>query len=513
MEVQTVEFKPFTDQKPGTSGLRKKVTVFQQPHYSEAFITSILLSIPEGAEGAFLVIGGDGRFYNPEVIQLIAKIGAAYGIKKLLIGQDGILSTPAASHVIRKRKATGGILLTASHNPGGPKNDFGIKYNLANGGPAPESVTNKIYDVSKSLSSYKIASIPDIDISTIGTKTYGDLEVEVVDSTADYVEMLKDIFDFDLIKKFFATHPDFKVLFDGLSGVTGPYGKAIFQQELGLGSESTQNCEPSPDFNGGHPDPNLTLAIIAHHAQLIPYFKKNGVFGLARSMPTSGAVDLVAKKQGLNCYEVPTGWKFFCALFDADKLSICGEESFGTGSNHIREKDGLWAIVAWLNIIAGLGVANPGVAPSIKQIQKDFWAEYGRTFFTRYDYEDVDSEGANKVVGILRDLVADPNFVGSKVGDRTVTEAGDFSYTDLDGSVSSNQGLYARFSSGSRIIVRLSGTGSSGATIRLYIEQHSTDPATYDMDAQDFLAPEIKMATELLKFKEFVGRDEPDVKT
>lgn len=339
----------------------------------------------------------------------------------------------------------------------GPKNDFGIKYNLANGGPAPESVTNKIYEVSKTLISYKIASIPNIDISTIGTKTYGDLEVEVVDSTADYVEMLKDIFDFDLIKKFFATHPDFKVLFDGLSGVTGPYGKAIFQQELGLGSESTQNCEPSPDFNGGHPDPNLTyahslvetveknnipfgaasdgdgdrnmiygagafvspgdsLAIIAHHAQLIPYFKKNGVYGLARSMPTSGAVDLVAKKQGLNCYEVPTGWKFFCALFDANKLSICGEESFGTGSNHIREKDGLWAIVAWLNIIAGLGVANPGVAPSIKQIQKDFWAEYGRTFFTRYDYEDVDSEGANKVVGILRDLVADPNFVGSKVG-------------------------------------------------------------------------------------------------
>ena len=272
--------------------------------------------------------------------------------------------------------------------------------------------------------------------------------------------MLKDIFDFDLIRKFFATHPDFKVLFDGLSGVTGPYGKAIFQQELGLGSESTQNCEPAPDFNGGHPDPNLTyahslvevveknnipfgaasdgdgdrnmiygagafvspgdsLAIIAHHAQLIPYFKKNGVYGLARSMPTSGAVDLVAKKQGLNCYEVPTGWMFFCALFDADKLSICGEESFGTGSNHIREKDGLWAIVAWLNIIAGLGVANPGVAPSIKQIQKDFWAEYGRTFFTRYDYENVDSEGANKVVGILRDLVADPNFVGSKVGGKS----------------------------------------------------------------------------------------------
>lgn len=341
--------------------------------------------------------------------------------------------------------------------PTGPKNDFGIKYNLSHGGPAPESVTNKIYETSKSLTSYKLADIPDVDISAVGTKTYGNLEVEIIDSTADYVDMLKEIFDFDLIRKFFQTHPDFKVLFDGLSGVTGPYGVAIFQKELGLGPESTQNCEPSPDFNGGHPDPNLTyahslvesvekksipfgaasdgdgdrnmiygagafvspgdsLAIIAHHARLIPYFKKNGVYGLARSMPTSGAVDLVAKKQGLNCYEVPTGWKFFCALFDADKLSICGEESFGTGSNHIREKDGLWAIVAWLNIIAGLGLEHPDIAPSIKQIQKDFWKEYGRTFFTRHDYEDVDSEGANKIVGVLQDLVADKNFVGSKIG-------------------------------------------------------------------------------------------------
>ncbi|TDZ22016.1 Phosphoglucomutase [Colletotrichum orbiculare MAFF 240422] len=536
MDVKTVEFKPFQDQKPGTSGLRKKVTVFQQAHYSESFVTSILLSIPEGVEGSFLVIGGDGRYWNPEVVQLIAKIGAAYGVKKLLIGQNGILSTPAASHVIRKRKATGGILLTASHNPGGPKEDFGIKYNLANGGPAPESVTNKIYEASKTLTSYKIASIPDVDLSTIGTKTYGSLEVEIIDSTTDYVEMLKDIFDFDLIRKFFQTHPDFKVLFDGLSGVTGPYGTAIFEKEFGL-KGATQNCISSPDFNGGHPDPNLTyahslvevvdknnipfgaasdgdgdrnmiyganafvspgdsLAIIAHHAKLIPYFKKNGVYGLARSMPTSGAVDLVAKKQGLNCYEVPTGWKFFCALFDADKLSICGEESFGTGSNHIR-----------------IGLENPDVTPSIKKIQEDFWNEYGRTFFTRYDYENVDSDGANKVVGVLKDLVADSNFVGSKIGDRTVTGAGDFSYTDLDGSVSSNQGLYATFSSGSRIIVRLSGTGSSGATIRLYLEQHSSDPSTYGQDAQDFLKPEIKMATDLLKFKEFIGRDEPDVKT
>merc|ERR1712169_142855 len=523
-DIKTVEFEPFQDQKPGTSGLRKKVVVFQKPNYSESFVTSILLSIPEGAEGSFLVIGGDGRYYNPEVVQLIAKIGAAYGVKKLLVGQNGILSTPAASHVIRLRKATGGILLTASHNPGGPKNDFDIKYNLANGGPAPESVTNKIYETSKTLTSYKIADLPDIDISTIGTKTYGSLEVEIIDSTKDYVDMLKDIFDFDLIKKFFSTHPDFKVLFDGLHGVTGPYGKAIFDKELGL-TGATQNCEPSPDFNGGHPDPNMiyganafvspgdSLAIIAHYAHLIPYFKKNGVNGLARSMPTSGAVDLVGKAQGLDTYEVPTGWKFFCALFDAKKLSICGEESFGTGSDHIREKDGLWAVVAWLNIIAGIGAANPDVKPSISEIQKEFWTKYGRTFFTRYDYEDVDSDGANKVVGELKNLVADSSFIGSKIQGRTVTDAGNFSYTDLDGSVSSNQGLYAKFDSGSRIVVRLSGTGSSGATIRLYIEQHSSDPSTYQMDAQDFLKAEVKFATELLKFKEHVGRDEPDVKT
>jgi len=339
----------------------------------------------------------------------------------------------------------------------GPKNDFGIKYNLANGGPAPESVTNKIFSTSKTLTSYKIADIPDVDINTIGTKTYGSLEVEIIDSCADYTEMLKSIFDFPLIKKFFESHTDFKVLFDALSGVTGPYGKAIFEQEFGLSSASTQNCIPSPDFNGGHPDPNLTyahslveavdkgkihfgaasdgdgdrnmiyganafvspgdsLAIIAHHAQLIPYFKKQGVYGLARSMPTSGAVDLVAKAQGLNCYEVPTGWKFFCALFDADKLSICGEESFGTGSNHIREKDGLWAVVAWLNIIAGIGEANPEITPSISKIQHDFWTIYGRTFFTRYDYENVSSEGAAQVVKDLTAKIEDKSFIGSKIG-------------------------------------------------------------------------------------------------
>ncbi|KAK4993629.1 Phosphoglucomutase-2 [Elasticomyces elasticus] len=554
MSVKEVSVKPYQDQKPGTSGLRKKVKVFQQENYSEAFVTSILLSIPEGVDGAFLVIGGDGRYWNPEVMQLIAKIGAAYGVKKLLIGQDGILSTPAASHIIRIKKATGGILLTASHNPGGPDEDFGIKYNLANGAPAPESVTNKIYETSKSLKSYKIADIPDIDLSTIGSKTYGPLEVEIIHSTTDYVAMLKDIFDFDLIKSFLKEHSDFKILFDGLSGVTGNYGVDIFEKELGQ-KGSTQNCVPKPDFGGHHPDPNLvyahslveavdknaipfgaasdgdgdrnmiygansfvspgdSLAIIAHHADLIPYFKKQGVYGLARSMPTSGAVDLVAKKKGLQSYEVPTGWKFFCGLFDADKMNICGEESFGTGSNHIREKDGLWAIVAWLNIIAGVGQKS-GTTPSIKSIQLDFWKEYGRTFFTRYDYEGCETEGANKVTAHMKELITTKksDFVGSSVTGRKVLEADDFSYTDLDGSVSKNQGIYVKFDDGSRIVVRLSGTGSSGATIRLYIERHETDAKTYEMDAQEYLQDNVKMAVELLRLQEFVGRTEPDVKT
>ncbi|KIV99767.1 phosphoglucomutase [Verruconis gallopava] len=554
MSVKTVETKPYTDQKPGTSGLRKKVKVFQQPNYSENFVAAILLSIPEGAEGSTLVVGGDGRFWNPEVTQLIAKIGAAYGVKKLIIGQNGILSTPAASHIIRKRKATGGILLTASHNPGGPNEDFGIKYNLANGAPAPESVTNKIYETSKTLTSYKIADIPDVDLSTIGTKEYGPLTVEIIHSTEDYVAFMKEIFDFDLIRSFLRSHPDFKVLFDALNGVTGPYGVAIFEQELGL-KDSTQNCIPKPDFGGHHPDPNLvyahslvevvdkngiqfgaasdgdgdrnmiygantfvspgdSLAIIAHHAKLIPWFKNQGVYGLARSMPTSGAVDLVAKKQGLKSYEVPTGWKFFCGLFDANKMNICGEESFGTGSNHIREKDGLWAIVAWLNILAGVG-QEKGITPSIKDIQMDFWKTYGRTFFTRYDYEGCETEGANKVVAHMKELITTKKaeFVGSSIQGRRVTEADDFSYTDLDGSVSKNQGIFVKFDDGTRIVVRLSGTGSSGATIRLYIEKYESDESKYGLDAQEYLKEAVALAVELLRLQEFIGRTEPDVKT
>ena len=413
-----------------------------------------------------------------------------------------------------------------------------------------------MFATSKSLTSYKIAEIPNVDMSKIGTQTYGPLEVEIIDSTADYVEMLKDIFDFPLIKSFLERHKDFKVLFDALNGVTGPYGVTIFEKELGLPSSSTQNCVPSPDFGGGHPDPNLvyahslveavdmseihfgaasdgdgdrnmiyganafvspgdSLAIIAHYAKLIPYFQKQGVYGLARSMPTSGAIDLVAKMQGLQNYEVPTGWKFFCNLFDTKKMSICGEESFGTGSNHIREKDGLWAIVAWLNIIAGVAEEKPGETPSISSIQHEFWNTYGRTFFTRYDYEGVDNGEANKVVANLTELITakKSEFVGSTIQGRKVLEADDFSYTDLDGSVSKNQGIFIKFDDGSRIVVRLSGTGSSGATIRLYVEKHEEDKSKFNMDAQDYLKDNIKLATELLQLNNFVGRDTPDVKT
>ncbi|ANB13893.1 phosphoglucomutase PGM2 [Sugiyamaella lignohabitans] len=554
--MTVVSTKAFEGQKPGTSGLRKKVTVFQQPHYTENFVQAILSSIPEGSEGATLVVGGDGRFYNKEVIQIISEISAANGVKKLIIGQNGLLSTPAASHVIRKRKATGGIILTASHNPGGPTNDFGIKYNLANGGPAPESVTDKIYEVTKTISEYKTlkgADFPQVNLSKIGAATYGPLEVEIIDTVEDYLLLVKEIFDFDLIKSFLKSNPDFTILFDALNGITGPYGKAIFIDELGLAASSVQNAVPKTDFGGLHPDPNLTyahtlvervdkektpfgaasdgdgdrnmiygansfvspgdsVAIIAHHADKIPYFRNGGVNGLARSMPTSGAIDLVAKAKGLKCYEVPTGWKFFTALFDSKQLSICGEESFGTGSDHIREKDGLWAIVAWLNIIAGVAKEDPSKA-SIAAIQHDFWNTYGRTFFTRYDYENVSSEGAAKVVANLKSQIESPSFVGSKVDNLEVTEAGDFSYTDLDGSVSKNQGLYVKFKGGSRIVVRLSGTGSSGATIRLYIERHESDKSLFSQDAQDYLKETISSAVNFLKLKEFVNREEPDVRT
>lgn len=557
LSIKTIETKPFTDQKPGTSGLRKKVTVFKQPHYTENFIQSILDAIPEGSKDATLVVGGDGRYYNDVVIQLITKIAAANGVKKLILGQNGILSTPATSHVIRIRAATGGIILTASHNPGGPTNDLGIKYNLSNGGPAPESVTNKIFEVSKQLTNYKLIDLPEVDLSKIGTVTVGPIEVEIIDSTKDYVDMLKSIFDFPLIKSFITKatkEQDFKVLFDALNGVTGPYGYEIFVNQLGLPESSIQNFKPLPDFGGLHPDPNLTyahtlvervdkenisfgaasdgdgdrnmiygagtfvspgdsVAIISEYADSIPYFKKQGIYGLARSMPTSGAIDLVAKNKGLQCYEVPTGWKFFCSLFDAKKLSICGEESFGTGSNHIREKDGLWAIVAWLNVLADFNQKNPESKTSIEIVQNKFWEKYGRTFFTRYDYENVSSEGANELMDLLASIV-DSKKPGEELAPGyVIKEAANFSYTDLDGSVSPNQGLFIKFTNGLRFIVRLSGTGSSGATVRLYLEKHSDDKSSYQTKVDEFFANDIKFILELLKFKQFLGKEEPDVRT
>jgi phosphoglucomutase len=556
LNITSVPTTPFKDQKPGTSGLRKKVAVFKQDHYTENFIQAILDAIPEGAKDSTLVIGGDGRYYNDVVIQLIAKISAANGVKKLIIGQDGLLSTPATSHIIRSyENVTGGIILTASHNPGGPENDLGIKYNLANGGPAPESVTNRIFDVSLKLESYKIvADFPEIDLSKIGISEINGVTVQVIDPTKDYVTYLKEIFDFDLIRKFINEEENFTVLFDALNGITGPYGHKIFVEELGLPESSVQNFKPLPDFGGLHPDPNLTyartlvdkvdaenitfgaasdgdgdrnmiygadktfvspgdsVAIIAEYADFIPYFKKQGVYGLARSMPTSIALDIVGKAKGLNVYEVPTGWKFFCALFDAKKLSICGEESFGTGSNHIREKDGIWAIVAWLNVLAGFKTLYPTEKATLKNVQEKFWLKYGRVFFTRFDFENVN--GADKLVDFLQDFISKKENLGTSFyGDNKFTEFGDFEYTDLDGSVSKNQGLFAKISSSLRIVVRLSGTGSSGATVRLYLEKFSDDKSSYDQQVTDYLKTDIEEVLKFFKFKEYLGRDKPDVIT
>ncbi|KAG8854883.1 Phosphoglucomutase-2 [Tulasnella sp. 330] len=559
-QIQTIQTKPFEGQKPGTSGLRKRVKIFEQEHYTENFVASILEAVPEGVSGSTLVIGGDGRYHNDVTIKAILKIAAAEGVKKLIIGKDGILSTPAASNIIRKYKATGGIILTASHNPGGPNADYGIKYNMRNGGPAPESVTNKIYEISKTITSYRILEGPNVDISKIGTVSYGPMEVEIIDSVKDYLTLMEEIFDFPLIKKFLRENPHYKVLFDGLNGVTGPYARAIFIEALGLPEESIQNCIPLPDFGGFHPDPNLiyahtlveavekgkipfgaasdgdgdrnmiygygafvtpgdSVAIIADKAkECIPYFMKGGVHGLARSMPTSAAIDLVAKARGLECYEVPTGWKFFGNLMDAGKLSICGEESFGTGSDHVREKDGVWAVMAWLNIAAFENQTKPG--SGIKEILQAHYKVYGRNFFSRYDYEEVSSEGAQKLVENLNTYIGSgkSSFVGSKHSGNgenyVVKDIINFSYTDpIDGSVSKNQGHLITFEDGSRVVFRLSGTGSQGATVRMYVEKYSKDPSQYDLDTAIGLKGLIDVAQSISKLKEYLQREKPTVVT
>ncbi|ORZ17025.1 hypothetical protein BCR42DRAFT_374046 [Absidia repens] len=556
--IKTVSTQPFEGQKPGTSGLRKRVKIFQQPHYTENFIQAILDSIPKsegGAVGATLVVGGDGRYYLDEVLQVIVKLSAAAGVSKLIVGKDGIVSTPAVSHLIRQRKATGGILLTASHNPGGPDNDFGIKYNMSNGGPAPENVTNQIYEITKTIKEYKTADVPKVDFSQLGTQRAGDLVIEVIDGVTDYIDMLKSIFDFDAIKDFFNSNKNYKVLFDGMNGVTGPYGYRLFVEELGLPESSVMRFKPLPDFGGAHPDPNLTyahdlvervnnegydfgaasdgdgdrnmiiggnhafvtpsdsVAIIAHYAKdAIPYFKKNGVHGLARSMPTSLALDLVAKKQGLEHFEVPTGWKFFGNLMDAKRCSICGEESFGTGSDHIREKDGVWAIMAWISIIAFVNKQSPG--SSVHDILQKHYNIYGRNFFSRYDYEDVEGKGADDMVSRLSEKINSGEWIGKSFGGFQVKTMDNFSYNDpIDGSVSNGQGIRIIFEDTSRIVVRLSGTGSQGATVRLYVEKYSSNPAEYANATQEALKPLIDVALELSQLESYTGRKEPTVIT
>ncbi|KAH8551706.1 hypothetical protein BGW37DRAFT_425051 [Umbelopsis sp. PMI_123] len=556
VSVKTVPTTPYEGQKPGTSGLRKRVKVFQQEHYTENFVQATLqaIPVPGGAKGATLVIGGDGRYYIPEALQIIAKLSAAAGVSKLIVGQNGILSTPAASNLIRKFKATGGILLTASHNPGGPNNDFGIKYNVSNGGPAPESVTNKIYEITKTIKELHIADIPKVDFSTIGSTIVGSMTIDVIDSTEDYVQLMKSIFDFDALREFFKSNPNYRILFDGMNGVTGPYGYHLFVKELGLPESSVMNFKPLPDFGGGHPDPNLTyahdlvervekegidfgaasdgdgdrnmiigkgafvtpsdsVAIIAHYAKVaIPYFQKNGVNGLARSMPTSQAIDLVAKKQGLEHFEVPTGWKFFGNLMDAGRCSICGEESFGTGSDHIREKDGLWAVLAWLSIIAYTNKQK--LASSVHDILQLHYKQYGRNFFSRYDYEEVEAKGANDMVNRLQGQIQTGELKGKTFGTFKIAFVDDFEYNDpIDKSVSSHQGVRIVFDDGSRVIIRLSGTGSQGATVRLYVEKYSNNAAEYDTDTQKALKPLIDQALIISRLKEFTGRDTPTVIT
>ncbi|CAL0300732.1 unnamed protein product [Lupinus luteus] len=557
IKINSIPTKPIQGQKTGTSGLRKKVKVFQQENYLANWIQALFNSLPpEDYKNGLLVLGGDGRYFNRDAAQIIIKIAAGNGVGKILVGKEGILSTPAVSAVIRKRKANGGFIMSASHNPGGPEYDWGIKFNYSSGQPAPESITDKIYGNTLSISEIKIADIPDVDLSNVGITKFGSFSVEVIDPVSDYLELLESVFDFHLIKGL-VSRSDFRFIFDAMHAVTGAYAKPIFVDELGASLESITNGIPLEDFGHGHPDPNLTYAkdlvdilyaengpdfgaasdgdgdrnmilgrsffvtpsdsvalIAANASETIPYFK-SGVKGLARSMPTSGALDRVAEKLNLPFFEVPTGWKFFGNLMDAGNLSICGEESFGTGSDHIREKDGIWAVLAWLSIIA---YRNKDTKPgekliSVSDVVKEHWATYGRNFFSRYDYEECESEGANKLIEYLRESVS-KSKAGDKYGSYVLQFADDFTYTDpVDGSVVSKQGVRFVFTDGSRIIYRLSGTGSAGATVRVYIEQFEADVSKHDLDAQVALKPLIDLALSVSKLKDFTGREEPTVIT
>jgi len=554
--VKIVPTKPIQGQKPGTSGLRKKVKVFVEGNYLHNFVQSTLDILPQDKlHGSTLVLGGDGRYFNKEAVQIIIKLAAGNGVAKLFIGQNGILSTPAVSAVIRRRHAFGAFILTASHNPGGPTADFGIKYNISNGGPAPENVTNAIYTRTTQISEFKIADLPDVDLSVLGVKKWGHFEIEVIDSVEDYVSLLKELFEFGAINRLFH-RKDFKFLFDSMGGVTGVYSRRIFHGLFGVPLENLLNSVPSEDFMGLHPDPNLTYAadlvaklnsgeydmgcasdgdgdrnmilgkrffvnpsdsvavIAANAVESIPYFK-GGLKGIARSMPTSAALDRVAAKLGLGFYEVPTGWKFFGNLMDADKLSICGEESFGTGSDHIREKDGIWSILSWLSILAHRNAhTEEGKLITIEQIVKEHWSVFGRNFFSRYDYEEVKSGPADEMMNHIATQIKTGELVGKKFGSLVIAKTDNFEYVDpIDKSVSTNQGLRLIFEDGSRIIFRLSGTGSSGATIRVYFDQYESNAAHINLDPQEALKPLIHIALEISKLREFTGRDSPTVIT
>uniref|UniRef100_A0A2K5J6Z6 Phosphoglucomutase-1 n=1 Tax=Colobus angolensis palliatus TaxID=336983 RepID=A0A2K5J6Z6_COLAP len=546
VQIVTVKTQAYPDQKPGTSGLRKPVKVFQSSaNYAENFIQSIISTVePAQRQEATLVVGGDGRFYMKEAIQLIARIAAANGIGRLVIGQKGILSTPAVSCIIRKIKAFGGIILTASHNPGGPNGDFGIKFNISNGGPAPEAITDKIFQISKAIEEYAICPDLKVDVGLLGKQQF-DLENEFQPFTVEaYATMLRNIFDFSALKELLSGPNRLKIRIDAMHGVVGPYVKKILCEELGAPANSAVNCVPLEDFGGHHPDPNLTyaadlvetmksgehdfgaafdedgdlnmilgkhgffvnpsdsVAVIAANIFSIPYFQQTGVCGFAQSMPTSGALDPVANV---------TKIKFFGNLMDASKLSLCGKESFGTGSDHIREKDGLWAVLAWLSILATR-------KQSVEDILKDHWQKYGRNFFTRYDYKEVEAEGANKMMKDLEALMFDRSFVEKQfsANDKvyTVEKAGNFEYSDpVDGSISRNQGLRLIFTDRSRIIFQLSGTGSAGATIQLYIDSYEKDVAKINQDPQVILAPLISIALKVFQLQERTGRSAPTVIT
>lgn len=543
MNVQTITSQAFADQKPGTSGLRKKVAVFQQTHYLENFVQSIFDSI-DVPKGATLTLGGDGRYYNREAIQTILKMAAANGFGRVLVGQAGILSTPAASCVIRKYKTFGGIILSASHNPGGVDGDFGIKYNTENGGPAPEKITEAIFEKSKTIQTYKIVDAHDVPLDVIGETDLAGMKVQVIDAVTDYAELMESLFDFNAIKDLLAS--GFRMKFDAMHAVTGPYAQEIFINRLGAPAESIMNCVPLPDFGGGHPDPNLTyahelvdiiygqnapdfgaasdgdgdrnmilgkgffvtpsdsLALIAANAKMVKGYAK-GIAGVARSMPTSGAVDMVAKSLDIPCFETPTGWKFFGNLMDADQVTLCGEESFGTGSSHVREKDGLWAVLFWLNILAIK-------RQSVEQIVKRHWLQFGRNVYSRHDYEDLALDTANGVIEHLRNSFS--AMTGQAFGPYTIKTCDDFSYTDpIDGSISTKQGLRVLFTDGSRIIFRLSGTGTSGATLRIYLEAFEPDTSKHDLDAQIALAEMIQIALQISELKQRTGRDKPTVIT